>query len=111
MLAQYEQWRLTGVTLRLVSGSKPPCLNQGNTMKRSILMAAALAALGLTACDKPTVVNVPPPPAGAPGPAGPTGATGSQGNEGSQGNTGNTGKPGEGTTVIVVPPPASAPSN
>lgn len=90
-------------------------------MNRSILMAALLATLSLTACDKPTVVNVPVPVA-TPGPAGATGATGSQGNDGNTGATGNTGstgstgstgatgRPGDGTTVIVMPP-ASAPSN
>ena len=100
-------------------------------MNRSILISALLAALSLTACDKPTVVNTATPVA-VPGPAGPTGATGSQGNEGSkgavgnqgnQGNQGNegsagatgmtgkTGKSGDGTTVIVMPPAASAPAN
>lgn len=96
-------------------------------MNRSILMAALLAALSLTACDKPTVVNVPVPVA-TPGPAGATGATGDTGSMGATGNTGNTGntgsmgatgntgntgatgKSGDGTTVIVMPA-ASAPSN
>ena len=81
-------------------------------MNRSILMAALLASLSLTACDKPTVVNVPVPVA-TPGPAGATGATGSMGSTGATGNTGNTGatgKAGDGTTVIVMPA-ASAPSN
>jgi hypothetical protein len=45
---------------------------------------------------------VPPPAAGVPGPAGPAGATGSQG---------ETGKAGADTTVIVLPPAASAASN
>jgi Collagen triple helix repeat (20 copies) len=97
-------------------------------MNRSILTLALLAALSLAACDKPTVVNLPAPVTVA-GPAGPTGATGSQGNQGNdgskgatgnqgatgmQGNDGNpgaTGKPGDGTTVIVMPPAASAPTN
>ena len=70
----------------------------------SMMMTAALAALlGLAACDKPTVVNVPPAQVGVPGPAGATGATGSTG------NTGATGKAGEGTTIIVAPA-ASAPN-
>ena len=73
----------------------------------SMMMTAALAALlGLAACDKPTVVNVPPAQVGVPGPAGATGATGSTG---STGNTGATGKVGEGTTIIVTPA-ASAPN-
>ena len=89
-------------------------------MNHSILFAALLTAASLTACDKPTVINVPPAPAGAPGPAGATGATGATGNTGNTGNTGSagstgstgaTGKAGDGTTVIVMPPAASAPAN
>ena len=92
-------------------------------MNRYVLMATLLAAVSLTACDRPTVIGV---PVAVPGPAGPTGATGATGDTGSQGNTGNTGstgspgydgakgdtgKAGSGTTVIVVPPaPASAPN-
>ena len=79
-------------------------------MNHPILVSALLATLSLTACDKPTVVNVPTPGA-TPGPAGPTGATGGTGATGSTGNTGATGKTGEGTTVILVPPAASAPAN
>jgi hypothetical protein len=86
------------------------------------ILAALLLASTLAACDKPTVVNVPPPatPVAVPGPAGATGATGatgSQGNDGMTGSTGNTGSTGakgasgEGTTVIVMPPAASAPTN
>ena len=80
-------------------------------MNRSILISALLASLSLTACDKPTVVNVPPTsttttvPVPVPGPAGPQGATGSEGSKGEPG------KPGSGTTLIVVPPAASAPAN
>jgi len=89
-------------------------------MNKIILSAALLSALALSACEKPVTVNVPPPPAAAPGPAGPAGATGAQGADGAQGNTGmtgdtgatgNTGRTGGGTTVVVVPVPASAPSN
>ena len=92
-------------------------------MNSTMLMTAALATLlGLAACDKPTVVNVPPAQVGVPGPAGATGATGStgatgdkgsQGYTGTQGNDGQkgaTGKSGDGTTIIVVPA-ASAPAN
>lgn len=72
-------------------------------MNHALLITAALAALWLSACDKPTVVNVPAAPAAAPGPAGATGATGSQG---------EAGKPGGDTTVIVTPPAAaSVPTN
>ncbi len=93
-------------------------------MKHSILMLALLATLGLAACDnKSDVIYVPPPAAGPAGPAGPTGETGSTGNTGNTGNTGSmgspgldgskgeAGRPGDGTTVIVVPPSASAPAN
>jgi Collagen triple helix repeat (20 copies) len=86
-------------------------------MNRSILIAALFATLGLSACDKPTVINVPPTQVAVPGPAGPPGATGDQGKQGNQGNQGNdgtkgeVGKAGEGTTVVVVPPAASSPAN
>jgi len=95
-------------------------------MNRTLLITALLATLGLAACDKPTIVNVPATPVAVPGPAGPQGeagsqgATGYQGNEGVQGATGSqgnegiqgeTGKTGEGTTVIVVPAEAAAPTN
>ena len=83
-------------------------------MNRSTLLAAVALALTLAACDRQPVVVVPPTPVAVPGPAGPTGATGSTGNTGSTGSTGeqgSTGKPGEGTTVIVLPPAASAPRN
>jgi len=91
-------------------------------MNHSILISALFGALALAACDKPTVVNVPVPVA-VPGPAGPQGATGSTGNTGNTGATGSTGamgndgsqgatgKTGSGTTLIIVPPAASAPAN
>jgi hypothetical protein len=78
----------------------------------SVVLAAVLA---LGACEKPApVVVTVPVPVAVPGPAGPQGATGDQGNQGNQGNTGAagaTGKAGEGTTVIVMPPAASAPAS
>jgi hypothetical protein len=78
-------------------------------MNRSILLLALTATLSLAACDKqPVVVNVPP---AAPGPAGATGATGATGNTGNTGAAGDTGKAGDGTTVIVMPPAASAATN
>jgi predicted small lipoprotein YifL len=89
-------------------------------MKHSISLAAAalLATLALAACDRPATIVVPPAATVAvPGPAGPAGEAGAQGSagstgaQGSTGNTGATGKPGEGTTVILVPPAASAPTN
>jgi hypothetical protein len=95
-------------------------------MTQTMLIAALLAATSLVACDKPTVINVPATPIAVPGPAGPQGATGNQGNDGSKGatggqgatgnqgndgNTGATGKAGDGTTVIVMQPAASAPTN
>lgn len=74
-------------------------------MKYSILLAALMATLGLTACEK-TVVT-PPATSSAPAPAGATGATGAMGKTGSAGATGATGSTGEtgktGDTVIVVP--------
>ena len=85
--------------------------------RSSILLPALLAVLTLTACDKPIVVNVPPPPVAVAGPAGPAGATGEKGNTGNTGTQGNdgskgdAGKAGEGATVIVIAPAASAPSN
>lgn len=93
-------------------------------MKYSILFVALVAVFGLSACEKPTVVNVP--PSTVPGPAGPQGTTGTQGTTGSQGETGtqgatgfqgdtgktgatgtqgDTGKPG-GDTIVIVPAPA-----
>jgi hypothetical protein len=77
-------------------------------MNRLIPVAALLFTLSLVACEKPTVVNVPATPAAVPGPPGPQGATGDQGTAGSAGATGKTG---DGTTLIVVPPAASAPAN
>lgn len=82
-------------------------------MNHSMLLAALLIATGLTACDKPTVVNVPPAAQGVPGPAGPQGATGDTGGQGNQGVDGNRGATGAtgGDTVIVLPLAASAPAN
>jgi hypothetical protein len=83
-------------------------------MNRSLLTVALLATLSLAACDRPTVVNVPATPVAVPGPAGPPGATGDQGVAGSQGASGAqgaTGKSGDTTTVVVIPPAASAPAN
>lgn len=95
-------------------------------MNKYLVAAAMLTVLGLTACDRPTVI-MPTTPVVVPGPAGPQGATGSQGADGNTGNTGNTGatgsqgnqgndgtkgdtgKTGVGTAIIVVPaetPPA-----
>lgn len=80
-------------------------------MNPSLLAAALLVTVSLAACDKPTVVNVPPPAVGEPGPAGPQGATGATGNQGVDGNKGTPGATGDNTTVIVLPPAASAPAN
>jgi hypothetical protein len=93
---------------------------KGFIMNKYLLASAMLIVLGLTACDRATVV-MPTTPVAVPGPAGPTGATGSQGAGGSTGNTGATGGTGAtgatgnqgdtgktgaggGTAVIVVPP-------
>jgi len=83
-------------------------------MNRSLLTVALLATLSLAACERPTVINVPATPVAVPGPAGPPGATGDQGATGSQGASGAqgaTGKSGDATTVVVIPPAASAPAN
>ena len=83
-------------------------------MNRSLTLAAVCAigaTFALAACDKPTVVTTPAPTVVVPGPAGPTGATGNTGATGSTGSTGATGTAGDSTTVIVVPPAASAPKN
>ena len=94
-------------------------------MKHTLLISAMLAALSLVACERATVINVPPTPVAVPGPAGATGATGSQGatgsagdqgiqgNQGNQGNDGTKGVAGKtgGSTTVIVMPPASAPSN
>jgi len=86
-----------------------------NPFALTTLAALGAAALLLTACDRPTVVNVPT-PAAQPGPAGPagesgaTGATGNTGTTGATGASGNTGATAP-STVIVLPPAASAPAN
>lgn len=92
-------------------------------MNQKILIFTLLAALTLTACDKPTIVNVPAETVVVPGPAGPPGDPGVQGDPGIQGNqgeegykgdTGDAGVDGEaGSTVIVIPPsdPNTPPSD
>jgi hypothetical protein len=98
--------------------SYPPLFYKGNIMKYPLLLVA-VAAFGLSACQKPaetpaapttTVIEVPvavPGPAGEPGKAGAegmpgaTGATGTAGETGASGATGEQGKAGE--TIIVVP--------
>jgi len=84
-------------------------------MNPSILLLSLLAAVAVVACDKPTVVNVPPAttspaPAAVPVPVPVPGPAGPQGPTGQPGEPGQPGKPGDGSTVIVVPPPASGPS-
>ena len=82
-------------------------------MKYPVLLAA-LALVGLTACEK-TVTNNPPPavepappPAVVPGPPGPAGPQGEPGTPGAPGPQGEPGKAGD--TVIVQPqtPPPEA---
>jgi hypothetical protein len=74
-------------------------------MKSSIAFVSVVTALGLSACDKPTTVVVPPTPVveTVPGPAGPQGDTGKSGATGATGTQGDAGKPG-GDTIVVVPP-------
>lgn len=76
-------------------------------MKYSMILVGLLTVLGLSACERPTVVNTPSTPVpvvvpGAPGPAGPAGAPGAPGYEGPKGDPGQPG----GDAVIVVPVPA-----
>ncbi len=98
-------------------------------MKFSIMIAAVLAALGLSACEKATVITPTPAPAVVlvPGPAGPQGATGATGEQAQKGDTGATGSTGAtgytgatgstgaegaqgergktgGDTVVIIPP-------
>lgn len=80
-------------------------------MKTTLLLLSMLGAAGLTACERNAPVVVPVAVPGPTGATGATGATGTQGATGTEGAKGTTGQPGEGTTVIVVPPAASAPSN
>lgn len=67
------------------------------------ISALFAAAVTLAACDRPTVVAVPPASTPStvtvPGPAGPAGPTGSQGMSGT---------PGSSTTVVVTPPASAA---
>ncbi len=69
-------------------------------MKTLMLTASMIALLALSACDKPTVVNVPGETIAVPGPAGPAGATGDTGQTGKAGVQGETGGD---TTVIIAP--------
>ena len=83
-----------------LSDTSPPAFIDSNRsfhMKTSMLLATLVATIGLAACERPTVVNNPPASPAVvpvPGPAGPQGETG---------------RPG-GSTVVVVPPAASAAS-
>jgi hypothetical protein len=77
---------------------------------RYLIVAAALSALALSACDRPTVVSTPAPVVVAPGPAGPQGAQGAPAEKGATGATGMTGAEGAkgekgGGTIVVVPAP------
>lgn len=84
-------------------------------MNYLILTFAAIMVFSLSACEKPTVVNVPADTVvvPVPGPTGPAGATGNSGDEGIKGETGKTGdegiqgEPGKagGDTNIIIPPP------
>jgi hypothetical protein len=102
-------------------------MKKGTAMKYSIVFAALISGLALTACDTKTVVTpapvvavpvqvpVPGPagPAGATGSTGSTGSTGATGDTGAAGNTGSTGATGErgktgGDTVVILPAPTPA---
>lgn len=81
-------------------------------MRYSILFAVLTIALGLSACERATVIT---PASTVPGPAGPQGATGAtgKGDTGATGNTGATGSTGAegvqgergatGGAVVIVP--------
>lgn len=83
-------------------------------MKYTILFAALFTVFGLSACEKTTVNNPPPPativevpvavpgPAGADGNPGATGATGAPGEPGTDGAKGAPGNAGD-STILVVP--------
>ena len=82
----------------------------------SVLLATTAVA-SLAACNRPEVITVPAPAPvvvpGPAGPAGPAGTQGTQGNTGAPGYDGSKGEPGknaDGTTIIVVPQPASSPT-
>lgn len=80
-------------------------------MKYPTLFLALLTVLGLSACEKPTVVNVPATPTLVPGPPGPPGAPGAPGAPGTPGAPGDSGAKGDtgktsGDTVVIVPAPA-----
>lgn len=68
-------------------------------MNKLMLSATVIALLTLSACDKPTVVNVPAETVvvPVPGPTGPAGADGEAGRSGAKGETGGD------TTIIVAP--------
>ena len=74
-------------------------------MKTSLALIAMVSALGLGGCERPA----PPPPVTVAVPVPVPGPPGPQGDPGRPGDTGRPGTPGD-TTVIVVPPAASAPS-
>ncbi len=73
-------------------------------MNHFILTASIISLLSLTACDKPTVVNVPAETivVPVPGPAGPAGETGDAGIQG------ETGEASGDTTIIITPPEVEA---
>ena len=100
--------------LSIVEGVFLATRHPGEFMKYSNIALIALAALTLSACDRPTVVTTPavvtvpvPGPAGATGATGGTGNTGSTGATGSTGSTGATGQSGAtgGNTVVIMPNP------
>ena len=86
-------------------------------MKNLTLTFAVIAVLALSACDKPTVVNVPeerdetvvvPVPVPVPGPAGEKGEPGEAGKPGDEGVKGEPGESGD--TTIIIPPPETTPT-
>ena len=79
-------------------------------MKTSMLLATLLAAIGLAACERPTVVNNPPSttvavPTPVPGPPGPQGAPGKPGEPAPSSQSTPSGSS---TTNVTITPPASS---
>ena len=82
-------------------------------MKTSIVILSLTSILGLVACEKPTVVNVPADTVvlpSEPGTAGPAGETGATGATGAAGSPGSTGAPGSDATIVIPPPVADMPA-
>jgi hypothetical protein len=89
-------------------------------MNYSLIVLAALSLIGLSACEKPTIVNAPadtivvpvPGPTGEKGPPGASGDDGIQrvpGKGGDAGIQGEQGEPSGDTQIEIVPPNVALP--